>query len=96
MIHEELLRSLIRQQLIKEVYNQDLSDDDMQAMSNAIWSTLDTDMLVSDITRRCANAYKGSKRDSEAHTRMSKVINKGLEQQAEGIADAVMAAIGRS
>ena len=92
MINERQIRAIIRKEL-KEVYNKDLSGDDIQSMSNAIWGVFDVDAMVNDIARRCVNAYNGSKREPEARTRMVNVINKGLETQAEAIADAIMEAV---
>ena len=92
---ENRLRGVIRTELnnLNEVYNTSLSDNDTQPISNAIWNTLDVEVMVEDITRRCINAYNGAKRESEARTRMINVINKGLMTQAEALADAIMGSV---
>lgn len=92
-MNEILLRRLIRQQLT-EVYGSDVGTEDIDAMTMAVWETLDVDQLVGRIVQRCVNAYNGSRNANEAEGRMEQAVSKALEEQASQIASAVVNAVG--
>ena len=91
---ESQLRQIICREL-NEVYNKSLSADEITAMTNAVWSTLDSEQLTQEIVKRAVNGYNGAKNSSEAFTHMKKSIGKALEgRQAVELADAMLRAIG--